>query len=77
MEGRYWVYVNHPTDKALVHEAGCSFCNDGRGMVEDKSRFNGEWHGPYDEPGAALRKARGTGKSTVRWCGHCARSRRG
>ena len=70
---RYWVYVNHPNNKALIHEAECSFCNDGRGMADDKSRWNGEWHGPFAEPSAALSKANTFGKNDTRWCGHCTR----
>ena len=73
MTARYWVYVNHPNNKALVHEAACSHCNDGRGMTDDKLRWNGEWHGPFAEPSAAMKNAGASGKRNVRWCGHCAR----
>lgn len=73
MTMRFWVYVNHPNNKALVHEASCSHCNDGRGMTDDKSDFNGEWQGPFDRSSAAEARARASGKSTVRWCGFCAR----
>lgn len=72
MTAAFWVYINEPNDKALVHGADCSFCNNGEGMQDEKSRFNGEWHGPFDRD-VALRFARQSGKTTKRWCGHCAR----
>ena len=73
MTERYWVYVNHPNNKAIVHEAACSHCNDGRGMVDDKSRWNGEWRGPFRDASVALKKANESGKRNIRLCGHCAR----
>ena len=29
---RYWVYENDPTNKAMVHEDSCGFCNYGEGV---------------------------------------------
>lgn len=73
MKGRYWVYVNHPNNKALVHEAACSHCNDGRGRTDEKLEWNGEWHGHFDDIESAFKNANDSHKATIRWCGHCAR----
>ena len=72
MSEQFWVYINEPNNKALVHEAQCSFCNDGRGMDEDSSPFNGQWIGPHDRQ-RAEQLALSSGKADIRWCGHCAR----
>jgi hypothetical protein len=68
----YWVYVNQPNNKALIHDSTCPFCDDGRGMTNDKLAHNGQWLGPFDES-TAVRKAKAVGKKTTRWCSQCAR----
>jgi hypothetical protein len=45
----YWVYENWTIDKAVVHEAACRFCNDGRGIHRADEGHNGLWHGPFNE----------------------------
>ncbi len=72
MSNSFWVYVNEPNDKALVHEATCSFCNDGAGMASDKLASNGKWLGPYSQE-QAEKSALNSGKKLIRWCGICAR----
>ena len=72
MSNRYWVYVNEPNDKALVHEAICSYCNDGKGVAAEKLASNGRWHGPFTKD-QAKQTALKSGKSKIQWCGHCAR----
>ena len=73
MNNRFWVYDNHPNDAATVHSAGCSFCNDGRGLNRTGATDAGEWFGPYDTMETAETKARRTKKGRIRWCGFCAR----
>ena len=73
MRGFYWICVDHPTNRAVIHEADCGFCNDGRGMKDDKDPESIEWLGPFSDADDAETHARATGKDTVRWCGHCAR----
>lgn len=71
MKHSYWVYLNMPNNKALIHEASCSHCNDGSGRgvaILD----NGEWLG-FATKEAATAFAKHSRKQTVRWCGHCAR----
>jgi len=29
---RYWVYVDKPTKRVLLHKSTCGACNDGEGM---------------------------------------------
>jgi len=72
MSEQFWVYVNEPNDKAFVHLASCSHCNDGQGVACERLESNGQWLGPYDQE-RAKRCALNSGKKTVRWCGHCAR----
>lgn len=68
----FWVYINEPNDKALMHEASCSFCNDGSGMASEKLASNGKWMGPYTIE-RAEEVASKSGKKNIRWCDHCAR----
>ena len=70
MSGAFWVYVNERNNKALVHEAQCSYCNDGRGMDDYSLTSNGEWLGPFNHSTAEA-KARNSGKEDIHWCGHC------
>jgi len=72
MSGLFWVYVNEPNDKAFVHQASCSHCNDGQGVASEKLASNGQWLGPYDRE-RAEKHALSSGKKTIRWCGFCAR----
>ena len=52
----YWVYENDPTNKAMVHEDSCGFCNYGEG-VRGGSLDNGRWHGPFESGEEASAKA--------------------
>jgi len=72
MSDQFWVYINEPNDKALVHEARCSFCNNGHGMDDNRLPSNGRWVGPHDR-NKAEKIAVNSGKADIRWCGHCAR----
>lgn len=71
MSEHFWVYVNEPNDKAFVHEASCSFCNNGQGMTNLKLASNGQWLGPFDQE-RAVAHALNSGKINIRWCGRCA-----
>lgn len=72
MSASFWVYVNEPNNKAMVHSGDCAFCQDGRGMTAEKLLQNGRWLGPYSRD-HAVAQARRAGKKSTRWCGHCAR----
>ena len=72
MKSPYWVYVNEPNNKALIHAADCSFCRNGHGTADDKLATNGHWEAAPDQA-SAIRIAKRAGKATTRWCGHCAR----
>lgn len=73
MSNQYWVYVNEPNNKALIHRASCSHCNSGKGREVTTSPDNGEWFGPFDIEDAKI-KAMKSKKSTKRWCGFCAKA---
>lgn len=71
MSANFYVYLNHPNNKALIHHADCSHCNHGEGRTAVKSTYNGQWHGPLDELAARMKASR-SGKSLIRWCKLCA-----
>ena len=67
----FWVYENWPTNKAMIHEASCPYCNHGRGVRGVKDSPNGIWHGPFSGAREASDMASRTGRRTVRGCKHC------
>lgn len=69
----FWVYINEPNDKALVHLASCSHCNDGKGRGVPRLDQNGKWIGPLDLE-TAIQTARSSGKKKRAWCGFCAKT---
>ena len=71
MSADFYVYLNVPNNKALIHQADCQHCNHGQGRTAIKSDFNGEWLGPFDETTARL-TARQSSKSRIQWCAYCA-----
>lgn len=68
----YWVYENWVAEghTAYVHEAGCSFCNDGAGCHPGAGEENGQWLGPFDTVALALQAAERTGGTFSR-CRFC------
>ncbi len=67
----FYIYLNVPNNKALLHQADCQHCNSGMGRAPIKSNYNGEWIGPFDQP-TARSKARQSGKNRIQWCAYCA-----
>ena len=68
----YWVYENYPTNRALVHEGNCRFCNEGRGARgRGRSTANGQWHGPFLNLEAAIVHANRTGRDFAGECQRC------
>ena len=72
---RFYVYLNVPNNKALIHYACCLYCNHGSGRTVVKDPNNGEWIGPFDEATARMKAVR-SGKKLIGWCKPCA-GRRG
>ncbi len=68
----YWVYENHPTNKARVHKAVCVYCNDGAGLRRESRAPTGQWHGPYQDVIESRTIASNTGRTDVRDCKVCA-----
>jgi hypothetical protein len=63
------VYVNHPNNKAIVHETAC-----GRHRSRRRdTTHNGHWTQPYSDIEAALNFAQSTRKRTVDTCAICCR----
>lgn len=71
MNTEFYVYINEPNNKALIHEAECSYCNHGEGLTSMKSN-NGTWVGPLKKSRAIV-KATQSGKNRVQWCAYCAK----
>ncbi len=71
MSTDFYVYLNVPNNKALIHQASCQYCNHGEGIDPDKSVYNGEWIGPFDQS-TAKQKAQQAGKNRTQWCAYCA-----
>ena len=47
MSADFYVYLNVPNNKALIHQADCQHCNHGEGRTAIMSDYNGEWIGPF------------------------------
>ena len=47
MSGDYWVYENWTHRRIRVHQAECSFCNDGHGLGVGTNGKNDQWYGGY------------------------------
>lgn len=71
MSADFYVYLNAPNNKALLHRADCQHCNHGEGRTTIKSSYNGEWIGPFDQSTVRVR-ARQSGKHRIQWCAFCA-----
>ncbi len=61
------VYVNHPTNKAMVHDTNCGKYTYRR---RDET-INGYWSGTFGSLEEALNYAKGTGKKNVDTCAFC------
>ena len=62
-----WVAHGHV---ATIHEAGCSFCNHGKGLHRTGNTKCGKWHGPLSTYEEARASAEATGAS-VSDCSFC------
>ena len=68
----YWVYEDDQTDRARVHKATCSRCNDGRGLKGSRLPDN-RWHGPFGTEREAIDRALSTDRSDAKGCRFCLR----
>ena len=64
----YFVYVNHPNNKAVVHNSNCSFFLVNKVGMQTE---NGYWQGPFSTLNDACNFAKSTGKQTVKCCEIC------
>ena len=71
MSADFYVYLNAPNNKALIHQANCQHCKHGEGHTPIKSNYNDQWIGPFDHSTARSR-AQQSGKNRVQWCAFCA-----
>lgn len=70
----YYIYENWTAGphKAVVHCAGCMYCNHGLGQSKGGyDRAHGKWHGPYDDLSAARQAQQQLGVVKRPDCGHC------
>ena len=63
----YVVYVNHPNNKAIVHNTNCGKYTSRR---RDKT-INGYWSEIFTDLRVASEYAKGTGKTNVDSCAFC------
>ena len=68
----YWVYEDDPTNRARVHKAACSHCNDGQGMKGSRLTDNRR-HGPFGTEREAIDCAQSTGRPDAKGCWFCLR----
>ena len=73
MNSEFYVHLDAPNNKSLIHLADCQHCNHGEGRTSFKSPYNGEWVGRFDQPTTRLR-SRQSDKHRIRWCAFCADS---
>ena len=75
----FWLHVNHPNDKAIIHiEGGCYWVNRAvgrklQGMPYGPIRGdeNGYWEGPFPDLESAKKAQMATGKSLQSLCKIC------
>ena len=70
----YMVYCNRPNRRIKIHRDTCRHIEAQQNIHGD---INGEWIGPFNEYGAALRIARGKEqqyRAVASNCGHCLRN---
>ena len=75
----YWLHVNHPTNKALIHvENGCKRAREaiarkraGKPYGSVLGNRNGYWDGPFPTLKAAQKVQKATGKSITDYCRVC------
>lgn len=64
MDKMYVVYVNHPTNKAIVHDTDCGKYTNRR---RDRTH-NGYWSETFESFEESWNYAKSTGKKTVDTC---------
>ena len=57
MSTDFYVYLNIPNNKALVHCVDYPYCNHGKGRITMSSLCNGKWLGPFGESAARVKAA--------------------
>lgn len=69
----YWVYENLIHDKAVIHSADCSFCNNGMGItsMDTLYRIRDSWNGPFINLEAAEVFAKNTSRKNIKSCHFC------
>jgi hypothetical protein len=67
----FYVYENWTHDRARVHRADCSYCQQGRGTHGETSDRNGKWHPPFATSEEAFRKAASLRRADTKGCLHC------
>jgi len=76
---KFWLHVNHPTDKARIHiEGKCSWVrravqrkHQGKAYGPIRGNENGYWDGPFPNLQAVQKAQVATGKGTKDKCSFC------
>lgn len=67
----YYVHEGRIKNKAIIHQADCSSCNNGQGTRSDHNPKNHQWYGPISTLEEAWRVAQATKRKNVRQCLKC------
>ncbi len=67
----YFVYENWTRDRARIHRAQCSHCNNGQGTQPSDSGRNCKWHGPIEDRDVAFLLAAKLRREDTKACGTC------
>ena len=70
--GKYYVYEHWQTQRAILHRAECSHCQQGLGLWRMRKQQYGKWHGEYDSIEEAM-TADLWPRREIRACGLCLR----
>ena len=67
----YFIYENWTHDKAVIHQAECSFCNQGKGIRKNTTNKNGQWSKPFKDIRTAELEAIKTKRKFISKCSMC------
>ena len=79
MATNYWLHVNHPNNKAILHvEDGCTWVRRAVARIDAGQPYgpecgekNGYWSGPFPELVTARKEQQATSKARQDRCSFC------
>ncbi len=67
---KYWVHVNKPTSRAIIHKESCVYCNEGRGCHGVSKPTYSKWYS-FHALNDAKDYAHKSGKKIKKGCDFC------